>query len=134
MLTYHLASPWIFLLLLAIPLLVYRYRKQSQPAALHLPGLSWLRLSPHTWQTGKRALAYKYLLWPLRFIALALMLIALARPQSGISQIEKLSQGVDIILAIDTSGSMQALDFIVGSKRIDRLSVIKAVATEFIGS
>jgi Ca-activated chloride channel family protein len=42
------------------------------------------------------------------------------------------ASGIDIVLAIDTSGSMKALDFEVAGKRHDRLSVIKSVVAEFV--
>ncbi len=68
----------------------------------------------------------------LRFTAIALMIFALARPQEGHKMTEIVSTGVDIVLAIDTSGSMKALDFQRDRKRIDRLEMVKAVLSEFI--
>jgi len=68
----------------------------------------------------------------IRFLALALLIIALARPQEGHKSTEILSIGVDIMLALDTSGSMRALDFIEDEKRITRLAVVKGVVSKFI--
>jgi Ca-activated chloride channel family protein len=56
----------------------------------------------------------------------------MSRPQAGNKQTEYLSEGIDIILCIDTSGSMQALDFSIGGKRIERLTVVKEVVKKFI--
>jgi Ca-activated chloride channel family protein len=56
----------------------------------------------------------------------------MARPQAGNKQTEYLSEGIDIILCIDTSGSMQALDFSMGGKRIERLTVVKEAVKKFI--
>tara|TARA_B100001765_G_scaffold80661_1_gene49372 strand:- start:872 stop:1777 length:906 start_codon:yes stop_codon:yes gene_type:complete len=68
----------------------------------------------------------------LRFIAITLFIIAFARPQEGHKRTEILSQGVDIVLAIDTSGSMQALDFKKNETQVTRLSVVKDVVAEFV--
>lgn len=68
----------------------------------------------------------------LRILALSCFIIALARPQSGRVFFETTTEGVDILLAIDTSGSMQALDFKVAGKPVTRLTVVKKVVTEFI--
>jgi Ca-activated chloride channel family protein len=68
----------------------------------------------------------------LRLVALGLMILALARPQAGRTFSEAQSDGVDILLAIDTSGSMQALDFKIDDRPVDRLTVVKNVVTEFI--
>ena len=65
-------------------------------------------------------------------MALALLILALAEPQEGRKRKEILSAGVDIVLAIDTSGSMQALDFMKDGNRINRLEVVKDVVSGFI--
>jgi Ca-activated chloride channel family protein len=70
--------------------------------------------------------------WLLRLLALSLLIFALARPQSGFKSTEVNSEGVDIILAIDTSGSMKALDFTLDEREANRLDVIKKVITDFI--
>ncbi len=79
-----------------------------------------------------RNLHPRLLLLLLRGLALCLMILALARPQAGKSYSERNSEGVDIMLAMDTSGSMQALDFKLEGKPVDRLSVVKKVVSEFI--
>lgn len=63
-----------------------------------------------------------------RVAALALVVIALARPQAGIKGEEVLSEGIDIVLAIDISGSMKAEDF----KPLNRIHVAKQVVADFI--
>ena len=68
----------------------------------------------------------------LRFLAITLFIIAFARPQEGHKRTEILSQGVDIVLAIDTSDSMQALDFKKNETQVNRLSVVKDVVAEFV--
>ena len=67
-----------------------------------------------------------------RIIALVLMVIAIARPQQYSMSSDVTSTGVDIVLGIDTSGSMQALDFMIDDKRVDRLTAVKHVVHDFI--
>src|SRR5262249_9503797 len=68
----------------------------------------------------------------LRLAAVTLLIVALARPQSGKKQTEILSEGVDILLTLDTSGSMQAMDFTIDGKEATRLDAVKAVVSDFI--
>ncbi len=72
-----------------------------------------------------------------RLLALGLMIVALARPQSGVSSTDVESEGIDIILALDISGSMLAVDMTSerrGASRqdVDRLDVSKQAARDFI--
>jgi Ca-activated chloride channel family protein len=77
---------------------------------------------------GERALAI------LKFSGCFLLVVALARPQ----QIEYISEadmtGRDIMLTLDLSGSMQAMDFKINSERVDRLAALKKVTKEFVES
>ena len=68
----------------------------------------------------------------LRCLAVTLFVVALARPQSGTKASEVLTEGIDIILCLDTSGSMQALDFKWRNERQNRLQVVKRVVSDFI--
>ena len=71
-------------------------------------------------------------LWLLPIIAAALMIIGLARPQRTQSQTTVTANGIDIVLALDVSGSMQALDFKVDNARVNRIAVVKSVVSRFI--
>jgi Ca-activated chloride channel family protein len=70
--------------------------------------------------------------WLLPIIAAALMIAGLARPQRTHSRTEVTANGIDIVLGLDVSGSMQALDFSVGHSRINRIAVVKSVVAKFI--
>jgi len=72
------------------------------------------------------------LLTILRMAAIAVMLVALARPQSILEGTRTTSEGVDIVLALDTSTSMLGEDFKIGSKRINRFDVVRQVVKDFI--
>jgi Ca-activated chloride channel family protein len=121
-------DPWLFLLLAIVPLLIYRTLK-NRPATLHFSSLDSLK-TLHS--KGMDFLAAIPLI--LRCLAIALLVMALARPQEGRKSTEILSAGVDILLAIDTSGSMQAMDFEKNNQPVDRLTVVKDVVSEFIDS
>ena len=68
----------------------------------------------------------------LRITAIALMIIALARPQAILDGSKAVSEGVDIVLVIDTSTSMLAEDFMLGVKRINRFDLVREVVKDFI--
>jgi len=125
---FQFQDPWFFLLLVIIPLLIFRALK-NRPATLQFSSLGSLKILQGR---GLEILAATPLI--LRCLAIALLVTALARPQEGRKSTEILSAGVDILLAIDTSGSMSAKDFNKNSQPIDRLTVVKEVVSEFIGS
>jgi len=125
---FQFQDPWLFLLLAIIPLIIYRVLK-NRPATLHYSSLDTLKTLHHK---GLDFLAATPLI--LRCLAIALLVTALARPQEGRKSTEILSAGVDILLAIDTSGSMQAMDFEKNNQPVDRLTVVKDVVSEFIDS
>jgi len=68
----------------------------------------------------------------LPILAAALMVVGLARPQRTHSRTEVTVNGIDIVLGLDVSGSMEALDFSVGNQRLNRIAVVKAVVSQFI--
>ncbi|NIQ03975.1 MAG: VWA domain-containing protein [Nitrospinaceae bacterium] len=125
---FQFQNPWLFLLLVLIPLIIYAALK-NRPAALHYSSLKTLK-------TVRRRQVDWLAAIPLilRCLAVAFLVVALARPQQGRKSTEILSAGVDIILAIDTSGSMQAQDFEKKHQPVDRLTVVKDVVSEFIDS
>jgi Ca-activated chloride channel homolog len=68
----------------------------------------------------------------LRFLGLGLLILAFARPQLGNTTTEIEASGIDILLAVDVSGSMEALDFTLKGKTANRLDVVKSVMHTFI--
>lgn len=68
----------------------------------------------------------------LRAAGTALVILALARPQTVSSHTKTISEGVDIVIDIDTSTSMLAEDFRIGNHRINRFDVVKDVVKDFI--
>jgi len=119
-------SPLFLLGLLLIPLLFVWEKKRRRGFVFY----SSLSLIEKTSQEKRTFFLYLPLI--LRVAALSLLFIGLARPQLANLRTEVTSEGVDIILSIDTSGSMQALDFKIGGEEVDRLVVVKKVVDDFI--
>ncbi len=123
---FRFEDPWILIFLLLIPALALSGKTQRQ-AVIHYSSIATLKaLRP------SRVDLIAAVPMVLRLAAIGFLVIALARPQMGHKSTEIISSGVDIVLAIDTSASMRALDFIKDEKRIDRLTVVKNVVSEFI--
>jgi Ca-activated chloride channel family protein len=70
----------------------------------------------------------------LRIVGLCLVVVALARPRLSYERTVVTSEGLDIMLAVDTSGSMRAEDMTSGLRTVNRLQVAKAVMSEFVAS
>ena len=115
--------PWMLLGLLLVPaLLMWRWKRpRTQPAAV-LWGT--LAACPRPGIMSRLLLVVRVLPW----LALGLALVALGRPQRGLQQSEVDSRGVDIVLAIDLSRSMQASDMGGGT----RLDLARSTAREFV--
>lgn len=118
-------APWAFVLLL--PAL-------AVPLAPRLTGRR--RLTVSNLSQFRRERTLKVLLAPvpsvLQVLALVLMVFALARPRITHRETLVESQGLDILLALDVSGSMAADDFTVRGMRVSRLDVAKGVVADFV--
>ncbi len=77
-------------------------------------------------------LKLKWMMPLLQYMVLGLVIFAMARPQWGTHQVTILSEGINIIMAVDVSESMAALDFRQGGKVVNRLEAVKSVINEFI--
>lgn len=118
-------SPWAFLLLVPVVLLPFQGR---------LTGRNRLAVPSLAATEGGRSLR-QLLGWlpdALRVAGLALLVAALARPQITRRDVILEQEGLDILLAMDTSGSMDAPDFSVGMVPVSRLEVAKAVMADFV--
>ncbi len=118
-------DPWLLLILLLSPILVWRERRSVN-------AILYSSIIPLKEAGFDRSEILEVIPTILRFLAIALFIIAFARPQQGHKKTEIISQGVDIVLAIDTSGSMQALDFKKNNSPVTRLTVVKDVVSDFI--
>lgn len=120
------ANPEWLLLLLFIPVLIYRYigRERRKSGRIRFSDTRlFRRIGPSF------SLTLRHSLIAFRCVALVLLIAAMARPQSGREGREILSQGIDIALAIDVSSSMEAKD--LADQRKTRLEVCKEVVAQF---
>jgi Ca-activated chloride channel homolog len=116
--------PYFLLLLLIIPLLIVFqifYDKKQYPN-IHYSQLSPFESFTKSWKVKLRLLPNC-----IRYLALTLLIITIARPQSYLSKEEMNVEGVDIVVALDISGSMLAEDF-----KPNRLEAAKEVAKDFM--
>ena len=123
---FRFEDPWLLLFFLMVPFLTIR-GKGKQQATISYSSIDTLQAI-----RSARVEILSILPLVLRMIAISLLVLSLARPQEGYKSTEILSVGVDIMLALDTSGSMQALDFIKDEKRDTRLAMVKDVVSQFI--
>jgi Ca-activated chloride channel family protein len=124
--TLRFASPWLLLLLAVPPVLLslpYLIKRWFKPAALRYSDTSRLDDLPVSARQTLRPL-----LPLLRLAGMLLVILALARPQSGQTHQVVEGEGVDIVLALDISGSMAALDY----EPLTRLETAKQVTAQFI--
>jgi Ca-activated chloride channel family protein len=121
----HLANPWLLLPAVLIPLLLWRYISSRRL------GKGSLRFSSTLGMEGMRpswTVRMRHVLFGAKLAALTLIVVAMARPQRGIEEEEILTEGVDIIVGLDASGSMAAEDF----EPKNRLFVAKLVVRQFV--
>jgi Ca-activated chloride channel family protein len=123
----RLHDPWALALLVVVPVLLWLQRRQPREAAVRFPSLGLVRAIPYA---GARR--WRWVLHALRGVAIVLLIAALARPQLGKAESTFSGEGIDIILAVDVSGSMLSEDFTLGSQRASRLDVVKASVKEFV--
>tara|TARA_B100000686_G_scaffold355261_1_gene471730 strand:- start:7905 stop:8912 length:1008 start_codon:yes stop_codon:yes gene_type:complete len=125
---FRFQDPWLLFGMIVIPILIMVYRDRRQ-AVIRFSSIATLKML--VVQRPKLLRIFPIIL---RCITVIILILALARPQEGRYTREILSRGVDIMLAIDTSGSMRALDFTRGDQRITRLNVVKEVVSNFVGN
>ena len=124
--TRFLQPEWFWLLALLPIVMLWRGRR-GPVAAIEYSDVSVAREVAR----GSRSRIGR-LVWLLPILAGALMIVGLARPQRAHSRTEVSANGIDIVLGLDVSGSMQALDFLVDHQRINRIEVVKSVVSKFI--
>ena len=118
------ASPGFLFLLLLIPALIvwYFFRRKQGAAQLQVSSLEGFKTVGNNLKV-----IINQSLYFIRLLALTFLIIALARPQTSLSRQDISVEGIDLMIALDVSGSMLAMDF-----KPDRLTAAKDVAFEFI--
>ncbi len=121
------AHPYLLLLLLLLPLLAWlKGRRGSSPAFVY----SSVKLVAGL--TGAKRSRAGAILAALRWLSLVLLIVALAQPRLTKSTTQVKASGVDIVVAMDLSGSMVSEDFVVKNEWVNRFNMARAVLKGFI--
>jgi Ca-activated chloride channel family protein len=123
----HFLQPEWFWLLVLLPIVMLWRGRRGPVAAIEYSDVS---LAREVARASRNRIGR--LLWVLPILACALMIAGLARPQRAHSRTEVTANGIDIVLGLDVSGSMQALDFKIDHERVSRIEVVKSVVSKFI--
>ncbi len=121
----HFQNPAFLAGLAVIPFLAWDYfrKNQKRKASIRFPSLAIIKRVPHS-----MAYRARHILLVLRLLAIALLCVAMARPQYGEAIEDVTTNGVDIVLVLDISSSMKTMDF----KPQNRLVVAKKVIENFV--
>ena len=123
---FRFESPWFLSLLLLLPVLAawpVLARRWARPAGLRYADVRRAITARRSWRVTARPM-----LNMARIVALAFIIVAVARPQTGQAREIVKGEGVDIALALDISGSMASLDF----EPQNRLEAAKVVISDFV--
>lgn len=124
---FRFAHPVYLLLLLPLAAAAWRVFRLRRSRGLAFTGLAVLPAPPRTWRTAA------LLACPaLALAGMALCIVALARPQSVSSRARRTTEAIAICMAVDVSGSMQALDFGPEDNPKSRLDVVKETFADFV--
>jgi len=122
----RLHDPWLLALLVLVPWVLRSLWRRPRASVTFPVTAAVAHVGP-----GRRA-RWRRLPDLLRALAFVLLVVAISRPQLGRSQTRVYSQGIDIMLAVDVSGSMLAEDFSLDQKRASRLDAVKAEVRRFL--
>ena len=120
-------DPFILGLIPFVFLILFFILSPKKSAGFRFPTLSLLTQIPVTWK-----IRFYFVPNILRILTLVFFLAALAGPQKILQETIHHTEGIDIVLAIDCSMSMAAMDFTIGQERYNRLTVVKNVVRDFI--
>ena len=121
------AHPWLLLLLLLLPVLAWLKGRRGAPPAFVYSSVQLVRAMQNIHRSR-----FGGFLGSLRWLALALLIVALAQPRFAKSTAEVKASGIDIVAALDLSGSMISEDFVVHGERVNRVNMAKSVLKDFI--
>ena len=124
---FEFAHPWVLWLLLLLPLMAFLRGRRGNTAAIQYSGLSLFGALTRT-----RKVQAGGWLSALRYLSLACFIVALARPQQVDTSTQVQESGIDMMLAIDLSPSMEALDYHKDGQEISRVEVVRETVGSFI--
>ncbi|MBT6843719.1 MAG: VWA domain-containing protein [Candidatus Melainabacteria bacterium] len=121
------ANPWVLSFLLVLPVLFLIYSFGSKQSNLSIA----LSTQHKSFSSFFDNIGF-HMPFFMRLLLLAIVVVTLARPQLGQSITVNKHLGLDIVLAVDTSQSMSALDLKLAGKTTDRLTVLKVILEDFV--
>ncbi len=124
---FRFQDPMWLLLLVPLVLLGLLAMRRKRRVAILYSDVELLASLPVT-----LALRFKRLLPWMRLLGLGMLIVALARPQLGQEEFRVRTEGIAIEMCIDQSGSMQAMDFHLAGKQVNRLAAVKRVFKDFV--
>ncbi|MBC8344011.1 MAG: VWA domain-containing protein [Bacteroidetes bacterium] len=121
---YRFEDPWFFWFLLIIPLIVgwYIWKYKNRIPEHTISSITSIKGIKRPWKAR-----FRHALFSFRILAIALIIIALARPQKSFDNKKVTTEGIDIVIALDISSSMLAMDF-----KPDRLEASKSISQDFV--
>lgn len=125
--SFSFAHPWLLLLLLLVPLLAWLKGRTGARTAFVYSSVGLVKNIVGLTRTSVGAILLR-----LRWLALLLLLAALARPQLGEGHAQIRASGIDIVVSLDLSGSMAAEDFELKGEPVNRLVIAKDVLQQFV--
>ncbi|HTD86278.1 MAG TPA: VWA domain-containing protein [Candidatus Binatia bacterium] len=120
-------QPWLLLLLAALPALAWWRGKRGQQAAFLYSSVQLVKNVANL-----RRSRVGQILAAMRWLTLGLFIVGLARPQLIESEAALKASGIDIVVALDLSGSMESEDFELRGERVNRLVIAKDVLKKFV--
>ena len=120
-------TPLLLLLLPLVLLAVWYVHRRRQERPFQFSSFKVLESIGSTWKTK-----FGFMPFAIRLAAIAFLCVALAGPRKALQESKVSTEGIDIVLALDCSGSMATEDFNVDGQRVNRFEIIKKVVDDFI--
>src|SRR3954470_147339 len=125
--SFSVAYPWLLLLLLIVPLAAWLKGRAGRQSAFLYSSVGLVKNIIGITRSSVGAILLR-----MRWLALLLLLFALARPRLGEGHAKIHASGIDIVVALDLSGSMAAEDFEIKGEPVNRLVMAKDVLRGFV--
>lgn len=124
---FRFQSPYFFLFLIPLAILIFGLEFRQKRASVVFSDVSLLRTLPKTLVQH-----FSVLVPWLFYLGMVMLIVALARPQSGKEEYRIRSEGIAMMMCVDRSGSMKAIDFKIDGQRVNRLQAVKKTFRDFV--
>lgn len=127
MIAFEDSSRWFLLLLVLLPVVWWPTISRRRRTTVQFSLVGPLRNGPVSW-----TMRLRHLKPVLRTIAIAVLIVCLARPRKANEETRIYAEGIAIQLVVDRSGSMEAMDFKLEGRPVNRLEAVQQVVTDFV--